>query len=179
MQFLRIGLALTTLAVAAPAFADSTVNVKLWDKNGDMNADAKMGMGMPANMSMAMMKIQVDKKVVPARKVTFDVTNTAPPGMALNLEGTIRIQASGASSDGFYGTLDRYHGMLDEVLGDLADELGAQCRLIVPPHLAKRARIGDHQYVLAGFLAGLLVQVVRDRCSKVVFSQPGVVRIGG
>ena len=61
-----------------------------------MNADAKMGMGMPANMSMAMMKIQVDKKVVPAGKVTFDVTNTSPPGMALNLEGTIRIQSSGA-----------------------------------------------------------------------------------
>lgn len=77
MQFLRIGLALTMLAVAAPAFADTTVNVKLWDKNGDMNADAKMGIGMPANMSMAMMKIQVDKKVVPAGKVTFDVTNTS------------------------------------------------------------------------------------------------------
>ncbi|MGT2466158.1 hypothetical protein ACVOMV_15685 [Mesorhizobium atlanticum] len=65
------------LAVAAPAFADSKVNVKLWDKNGDMNADAKMGMGMPANMSMAMMKIQVDKQVVPAGKVTFEVTNTS------------------------------------------------------------------------------------------------------
>ena len=52
-----------------------------------MNADAKMGMGMPANMSMAMMKIQLDKKVVPARKVTFDVTNTSPPGMALKPGG--------------------------------------------------------------------------------------------
>ncbi|WP_292147035.1 plastocyanin/azurin family copper-binding protein [Mesorhizobium sp.] len=77
MRFMRIGLALTMLAVAAPAFADSKVNVKLWDKNGDMNADAKMGMGMPANMSMAMMKIQVDKQVVPAGKVTFEVTNTS------------------------------------------------------------------------------------------------------
>lgn len=43
-----------------------------------MNADAKMGMGMPANMSMAIMKIQLDKKVVPARKVTFDVTKYLP-----------------------------------------------------------------------------------------------------
>ncbi|TIT70733.1 MAG: hypothetical protein E5W51_01425, partial [Mesorhizobium sp.] len=77
MRFLRIGLALTMLAVAAPAFADSTVNVKLWDKNGEMNPDAKMGIGMPANISMAMMKIQLDKKVVPAGKVTFDVTNTS------------------------------------------------------------------------------------------------------
>ncbi len=77
MQFLRIGLVLAALAITAPAFADSTVNVKLWDKNGDMNPDAKMGMGMPANMSMAMMKIELDKKAVPAGKVTFDVTNTS------------------------------------------------------------------------------------------------------
>ncbi|CDX21664.1 conserved exported hypothetical protein [Mesorhizobium sp. ORS 3324] len=77
MRFLRIGLTLTMLAVAAPAFAGATVHVKLWDKDGDMNPDAKMGMGMPANMSMAMMKIKLDKTVVPAGKVTFDVTNTS------------------------------------------------------------------------------------------------------
>jgi uncharacterized cupredoxin-like copper-binding protein len=77
MQPLKLGLTLLMLAITAPAFANSVVNVHLWDKNGDMNPDAKMGMGMPANMSMAVMKIELDKKVVPAGKVTFEVENAS------------------------------------------------------------------------------------------------------
>jgi len=91
------------------------------------------------------------------------------------------IKAGGVSigTGGFYGALDRHHGVLDEVLGDLADEFGAQWRLIVPPHLTERARIGDHQYMLAGLLVGLMIEIARDRRGKVVFTQPGLVRIGG
>jgi uncharacterized cupredoxin-like copper-binding protein len=63
----------------APANAAATVHVKLTDKGGmmDMSKDMKMGMGMHANMKMAMMGIAIDKKAVPAGKVTFDVKNTS------------------------------------------------------------------------------------------------------
>ncbi|WP_292212798.1 plastocyanin/azurin family copper-binding protein [Mesorhizobium sp.] len=65
------------MTASVPAFANTTVNVKLWDKDGAVNPDAKMGMGMPANMSMATMAIKLDKTVVPAGEVTFKVSNTS------------------------------------------------------------------------------------------------------
>ncbi|TGT33267.1 hypothetical protein EN812_33430, partial [Mesorhizobium sp. M4B.F.Ca.ET.169.01.1.1] len=71
MQFFKSGLVLVLLTASVPAFANTTVNVKLWDKDGAVNPDAKMGMGMPANMSMATMAIKLDKTVVPAGEVTF------------------------------------------------------------------------------------------------------------
>jgi uncharacterized cupredoxin-like copper-binding protein len=75
---LLVGLALA-VAVVTPAFADSTVKVSLWDKGGDMDMSKMMGMGMGmhGNMKMAMMGIDIDKKSVPAGKVTFEVTNAS------------------------------------------------------------------------------------------------------
>ncbi|RUW88890.1 hypothetical protein EOA19_27590 [Mesorhizobium sp. M7A.F.Ca.US.010.02.1.1] len=77
MKPFKTGLVLVLLTASAPAFANTTVNVKLWDKEGVVNADAKMGMGMPANMSMAAMRVKLDQTVVPAGKVTFEVQNTS------------------------------------------------------------------------------------------------------
>ncbi|OBQ62690.1 plastocyanin/azurin family copper-binding protein [Mesorhizobium erdmanii] len=77
MQLFKSGLVLVLLTASAPAFANTTVNVKLWDKDGTVNTDAKMGMGMPANMSMASMRIKLDQTVVPAGEVTFQVFNTS------------------------------------------------------------------------------------------------------
>ncbi len=68
------------LALAAPVYADATVRVSLWDKNGmemDMSKNMMMGMGMHADMKTAMMGIKIDKKTVPSGKVTFNVKNDA------------------------------------------------------------------------------------------------------
>jgi uncharacterized cupredoxin-like copper-binding protein len=58
----------------SPAFAGATINVKLWDK-GDANPDAKLGMGMHANLGKATMGIDIDKTAVVAGPVTFQVSN--------------------------------------------------------------------------------------------------------
>ena len=66
------------LAAAAPAMADATVTASLWDKGVmDMSKPMMMGMGMHANMKMAMMGINIDQKSVAAGKITFDVTNAS------------------------------------------------------------------------------------------------------
>ena len=67
------------LATAVPAFADATVKVSLWDKGGmmDMSKSMMMGMGMHANMKMAIMGIDIDQTSVAAGKITFDVTNVS------------------------------------------------------------------------------------------------------
>ncbi len=67
------------LALATPAFADATVKVELWDKGGmmDLSKSMGMGMGMGADMMKAIMGVNIDKKSVPAGKVTFEVTNVA------------------------------------------------------------------------------------------------------
>ena len=75
-----LGMAALALAfTAAPALADSTVNVKLWDKGGmmDMSKNMGMGMGMKADMKQAIMGITLDKKAVPAGKVTLKAINTS------------------------------------------------------------------------------------------------------
>jgi uncharacterized cupredoxin-like copper-binding protein len=83
--FRKTGLAAILLLTAftAPALADATVNVSLWDKGGmmDMGKNMMMGMGMKEHMAghmkMAMMGIDIDVKSVPAGKVTFNVTNAS------------------------------------------------------------------------------------------------------
>jgi uncharacterized cupredoxin-like copper-binding protein len=71
-------LALALLAAgASAALADATVNVSLRDTGGamDLSKNMMMGMGMKADMKNAPMSIVLDKKAVPAGKVTFDVKN--------------------------------------------------------------------------------------------------------
>ncbi len=67
------------MMVAVPARADSTIKVSLWDKGGmmDMSKSMMMGMGMHANMKMAIMGVDVDQKSVAAGKVRFEVTNNS------------------------------------------------------------------------------------------------------
>ena len=77
---LSIATFLTAVALmVAPAFADTVVNVKLWDKGGnmDMSKNMGLGMGMHGDMSTATMGIDVDTHSAPAGKVTFEVTNIA------------------------------------------------------------------------------------------------------
>jgi uncharacterized cupredoxin-like copper-binding protein len=72
--------ATATVLFVSPAFADTTIEVSLWDKDGmgmDMGKNMGMGMGMHAKMHMARMGIKVDRKTVPAGKVTFNVRNDA------------------------------------------------------------------------------------------------------
>lgn len=67
-----------TTALSTAAFADSTVNITLWDKGPDSATpdDAHpMGMGAKADMAMAMLGVKADVTTVPAGKVTFVVTN--------------------------------------------------------------------------------------------------------
>jgi uncharacterized cupredoxin-like copper-binding protein len=71
------------LALTAPALADTTVKVKLWNKAGtiDMSKNMMLGMGMKEHMAghmkmKAMMGIDINVKTVKAGKVTFEVTNT-------------------------------------------------------------------------------------------------------
>lgn len=72
-------LCLFAFALATPAMADTTINVKLWDKGGmmDMSKNMAMGMGMHGNMKMAIMGIDVDQASVAAGKVTFNVANAS------------------------------------------------------------------------------------------------------
>ena len=73
---LAMSLAMT---VATPARADSTIKVSLWDKGGmmDMSKSMMMGMGLHANMKMAIMGVDIDQKSVAAGKITFEVTNNS------------------------------------------------------------------------------------------------------
>jgi uncharacterized cupredoxin-like copper-binding protein len=80
MKFVKIFFpCLLALSLTSPAFADTTVNVKLWDIGGmmDMSQNMGMGMGMQADMAMAVMHIDADQASVPAGKVTFAVVNDA------------------------------------------------------------------------------------------------------
>jgi uncharacterized cupredoxin-like copper-binding protein len=71
-----VALTLATV-LTVPAFADSSLKVSLWDKGGGMDMSKNVGMGMRANMKMAMMGIDIDKKTMAAGKVTFEVTNVS------------------------------------------------------------------------------------------------------
>ena len=66
-------------ASSIPALADSVVKALLLDKGGimDMSKSMGLGMGMKADMNMAIMSIEIDQKSVPAGKVTFEVTNAS------------------------------------------------------------------------------------------------------
>jgi uncharacterized cupredoxin-like copper-binding protein len=66
-------------ASSVPALAGAAVKVSLLDKGGvmDMSKPMGLGMGMKADMKMAIMSIKIDHKSVPAGKVTFEVTNAS------------------------------------------------------------------------------------------------------
>ena len=55
----------------------STINVKLADVGGtmDMSKGMGLGIGMGGDMKKAIMSVEVDKKMVKAGRVTFNVTN--------------------------------------------------------------------------------------------------------
>lgn len=66
------------LFFAAPAIADTVVNVTLIDKMGSSATDAPaLGMGMDGDMSQAKMGIYVNPKAARRGEVTFKVTNLA------------------------------------------------------------------------------------------------------
>ncbi len=72
--------AAVTLALSEAAFADSKINVTLWDKGPDSaqpDAAHPLGMGSGGDMSMAMLGVKADVASVPAGKVTFEVTNAS------------------------------------------------------------------------------------------------------
>ena len=81
----RINLMSWVIAVAfaaassVAAHSDSFVMVSLLDNGGEMDLSKSMGlgMGMKADMKMAIMSIEIDQKSVPAGKVTFEVTNAS------------------------------------------------------------------------------------------------------
>lgn len=66
-----------SLLLGAPAFAASTVHVKLTDSNVDAALVGDMGMNMNADMSKAVMFVTADVTTVSAGDVTFDVSNDA------------------------------------------------------------------------------------------------------
>ena len=80
---LRLGLILSTALAASSVFADTTIQVTLWDRGASslMMDDAhmammgKMDMAKMAMMPMAMMGITLDQPRVPAGKVTFEAVN--------------------------------------------------------------------------------------------------------
>jgi uncharacterized cupredoxin-like copper-binding protein len=72
------------LALTAPALADTTVKVKLWNKAGtiDMSKNMMLGMGMKGHMAgnmkmKSMMGIDLSVKTVKAGKITFKVVNAS------------------------------------------------------------------------------------------------------
>lgn len=80
MKFLRAAVPfLFVTLLSGAAFADETIKVSLTDMGGmmDLSKSMGMGMGMKADMSKAMMRIEVDKNKAAAGKVTFEVTNNS------------------------------------------------------------------------------------------------------
>jgi len=115
---LRIAALLASAAfLAAPALADTTVNVKLWDKAGDMDMSKNMGlgMGMHGDMSMATMGIDVDTHTAPAGKVTFKVTN-----IAKEIEHEMLISPI-KSTDDVLPYIDAENRVDEEASGDLGE----------------------------------------------------------
>ena len=72
---LALGVA-TVGFTASPAFADATIRAELWNKVTD-EMPTGLGLGMHGDMSKAVFGIKVDRKTVPAGKVTFVATNTS------------------------------------------------------------------------------------------------------
>jgi uncharacterized cupredoxin-like copper-binding protein len=84
MTFLRTLILSATVLTAStmlapPVFADTKINVSLWDNNSnpDMSKSMGMMMGSKMDMKMAPMAIKLDKTIVTAGKVTFVVKNVS------------------------------------------------------------------------------------------------------
>ena len=76
--FIRCAIVPFVLAAAiSGAHAAAIVHVKLWDKGDqvDMSKNLGLGLGLKGDMSKATMGIDIDRKEVPAGKVTFEVRN--------------------------------------------------------------------------------------------------------
>ena len=110
-------LSLATLPNAA--FADQTVQVTLWDKGPEsaMPDDAHpMGLGLNADMSMAMLGVKTDVATVAAGTVTFQVTNASK-----DLIHEMILSPAPADGQGFAYLADQYRvdeaaaGQLGEV----------------------------------------------------------------
>lgn len=79
-DFIRCALVPFVFAAAvSSAHAGAIIHVKLWDKGDqvDMSKNLGLGLGLKGDMSKATMGIDVDRKKVPAGKVTFQVKNAA------------------------------------------------------------------------------------------------------
>ena len=72
-------LPMLAVVLATPSFAETTINVKLWDKGGtmDMSKGMGLGIGMHGDMKTAIMGVDIDKKTVKAGVVTFKVNNSS------------------------------------------------------------------------------------------------------
>jgi uncharacterized cupredoxin-like copper-binding protein len=111
-----LGLALFAMSAGA-AFADASVNVSLKDKGGemDLSKNMMMGMGMKADMKKAIMSIVIDKKTVPAGKVTFRVKNASKETIHEMLVAPI------ASADTVLAYVDNENRADEEKSGDLGE----------------------------------------------------------
>jgi uncharacterized cupredoxin-like copper-binding protein len=70
----RLAVAALFATISVPAFANTLIIVKLWDKSAEMATD--LGLENPnADMSKAPMGMTVSRKTAPAGVVTFKVTN--------------------------------------------------------------------------------------------------------
>ena len=114
---LMLGLAALSLAFATPALADATIKVKLWDMGGmmDLSKNMGMGMGMGGDMMKAIMRIDIDKKSVPAGKVTFEVTNVAKETVHEMLVSPI------AGKDAVLPFVENENRVNEEASGDLGE----------------------------------------------------------
>jgi uncharacterized cupredoxin-like copper-binding protein len=68
---------LMSLLLAAPALANSTVNVTLWDKGSTAPMVMDKGIGMTADLAPATMGVKLSTDTVPAGEITFNVTNSS------------------------------------------------------------------------------------------------------
>jgi uncharacterized cupredoxin-like copper-binding protein len=116
-QVFRIAAMFSGLAVAAPAFAATTVKVQLWD-NGtmmDMSKNMGMAMGMHGDMKKAPMGIKINKTTIPHGKVTFEVTNTAKELIHEMLVAPIKDEST------VLAYIDKEYRVDEEASGDLGE----------------------------------------------------------
>lgn len=122
-RFIRCAIMpLVCVAAISSAHAAATVHVKLWDKGDqvDMSKNLGLGLGLKGDMSKATMGIDVDRKQVPAGKVTFVVRNAAtsmihemlvapiagPDAKLPYVDGDVRVDEEGSRDLGEVSELD-------------------------------------------------------------------------
>ena len=100
-----------------PSFANSSIEVSLWDMGQDMDLskNSGLGLGMHRDMAAAKLGIRLNQKSVPAGKVTFTVVNNSKEMLHEMIVAPI------ASANEKLPYIDNENRVNEEAAGDLGE----------------------------------------------------------